>query len=99
MGFIFTFSEKLKELEKTKAALDASLSDINEKISQMTINPDKIKATFRKAKKLLQSGDLKNKKAIAQQYVKQVTIYKEELIIEFNIAEDYSITEEITITR
>lgn len=63
----------------------------------MTISTDKIKAAFRKAKKLLQSGDLKNKKAIAQQYVKQVTIYKEKLTIEFNISKDYSITEEVIL--
>ncbi len=90
-------AEKLRELEETKATLEASLSDINRRISQMTISPDKIKTAFRKAKKLLQSGDLKNKKAIAQQYVKQVTVFKEKLIIEFNISDDYSITEEVIL--
>lgn len=90
---------KLNELEKEKAILESSFTDINRKISQMTINPDKIKTAFRKAKKLLQSGDLKNKKAIVEQYVKQVTIFKEKLIIEFNISEDYSITKEMLFPR
>ena len=44
---------------------------------------------------MLKNGTLKNKKAIVQQFVKRVVVYKDKIIIEYNIAGDYIFGEEI----
>ena len=87
--------DKLKELETTKAQLEHSLMEAEQKISDMTINPRQLKAAFKKAKQQLRTGDLKNKKSIVQQYVKQVTIHPNKVIMEFKISDLYTITEEV----
>ena len=53
------------------------------------------KLAFNKAKRMLKNGTLKNKKAIVQQFVKRVVVYKDKIIIEYNIAGDYIFGEEI----
>lgn len=88
-------TDKLKELETTKLQLQESLLEIEQKISEMTIDSNKLKLAFRKAKKMLGSGTLKNRKAIVQQYVKEVRIYKDKVIVEYNISGAYTVKEEI----
>ena len=88
-------TDKLKELETTKAQLEHSLLEAEQKISDMTINPRQLKSAFKKAKQQLRTGDLKNKKAIVQQYVKQVTIHPDKVVMEFKISDLYTITEEV----
>ena len=45
---------------------------------------------------MLGSGTLKNRKAIVQQYVKEVRIYKDRVIVEYNISGTYTVKEEIS---
>ena len=87
-------AEKLKELEATKVQLELSLKDAERKLSEMTVDEAKLKKAFSKAKRMLKSGTLKNRKAIVQQYVKQVVIYPDSIEVEFNIIGDtYTIKE------
>lgn len=88
-------TDKLKELEITKSQLQESLLETEQKISEMTIDANKLKLALRKAKKMLGSGTLKNRKAIVQQYVKEVRIYKDRVIVEYNISGTYTVKEEI----
>jgi len=44
---------------------------------------------------MLESGTLSNKKAIIDRYVKQIILHKDKIVIEFNITDTYTITEEI----
>ena len=88
-------SDKLKELETEKALLEQSLSDKNQELSQMTVDEKELKKAFRKARKMLESGTLANRKAIIQHYVKQVIVHKGKIVIEFNITDNFTITEEI----
>lgn len=87
--------DKLKELENEKCSLEASLEETCIKISEISINEEQIKAAFQKAKKLLRSGTLKNRKDIVQTYINSVTVYIEYVVVEYNIFGSYTITEEI----
>lgn len=87
--------DKLKELENEKCSLEASLEETRIKISEISINEEQIKAAFQKAKKLLRSGTLKNRKDIVQTYINSVTVYIEYVVVEYNIFSSYTITEEI----
>lgn len=89
-------ADKLKELEKTKQQLEHALFDAERKISAMKMSKRKLKDAFNKAKYMLRSGTLKNKKAIVQQYVKQVTMFKDRIEIEYNVSDTYSFREEVT---
>lgn len=87
-------AEKLKELEAEKAQLEISLKEAERKLSEMTVDEAQLKKAFSKAKRLLKSGSLKNRKAIVQQYVRQVVIYPDRIEVEFNIIGDtYTIKE------
>ena len=92
-------SDKLKELEATKAQLQESLSEAERKISEMHIDANKLKPAFNKAKRMLKSGTLKNRKAIVQQYVKEVVIYKDKITVEYNISGTYTVTEKLIRTK
>lgn len=87
-------SEKLRELETDKSILEQSLSDMQRQLSQMCVSEKDLKIAFKRAKEMLESGILVNKKAIIDRYVKQVFLYKDRIVIEFNVADDYVITEE-----
>jgi hypothetical protein len=88
-------TDKLKELESTKAQLQESLSEAERKLSEMHIDTDKLKSAFNKAKRMLKDGTLKNRKAIVQQYVKEVIIYKDKILVEYNISGTYTVKEEL----
>lgn len=88
-------TDKLKELETTKSQLQESLIEAERKISEMSIDADKLKSAFNKAKRMLKSGTLKNRKAIVQQYVKEVVIFKDKIIVEYNISGTYTVKEKI----
>ena len=88
-------SKKLRELETDKSILEQSLSDIQRQLSQMCVSEKDLKIAFKKAKEMLESGILVNKKAIIDRYVKQVFLYKDRIVIEFNVADDCVITEEV----
>lgn len=87
-------AEKLKELELEKVTLEISLKESERKLSEMSVDEAQLKKAFSKAKSLLKSGTLKNRKAIVQQYVKQVVMYPDKVEIEFNVIGDsYTIKE------
>ena len=87
-------AEKLKELELEKVTLEISLKEAERKLSEMSVDEAQLKKAFSKAKSLLKSGTLKNRKAIVQQYVKQVVMYPDKVEIEFNVIGDtYTIKE------
>ncbi|MGN1098378.1 MAG: recombinase family protein [Clostridia bacterium] len=88
-------NEKLAELEDEKIQLQLSLDAAELKLSSTEIDAKKLKSAFRQAKKMLQNGTLKNKAAIVERYVKKVTIYKERIVIEFNIAPTFSVEHEL----
>ena len=88
-------TDKLKELETTKAQLQESLKEAERKKSKMSIDADVLKSAFNKAKLMLKSGTLKNRKAIVQQYVKEVVIHKDKIIVEYNILGTYAVIEDI----
>ena len=89
-------TNKLKELEITKAQLQESLTEAERKLSEMSIDAEKLKSAFNKAKRMLKSGTLKNRKVIVQQYVKEIVIYKDKITVEYNISGTYTVTEELT---
>ncbi|MEE1124807.1 MAG: recombinase family protein [Acutalibacteraceae bacterium] len=87
-------AEKLKELELEKVTLEISLKEAERKLSEMSVDEAQLSQAFSKAKSLLKSGTLKNRKAIVQQYVKQVVMYPDKVEIEFNVIGDtYTIKE------
>jgi len=88
-------TDKLKELETTKTHLQESLMKAERKISEMSIDADKLKSAFNKAKRMLKIGTLKNRKAIVQQYVKEVVIFKDKITVEYNISGTYTVKEEL----
>lgn len=45
---------------------------------------------------MLRTGTLKNKKAIVEQYVKRVIIYKDNIEIEYCISDTYTFTDKIS---
>lgn len=89
-------TDKLKELESTKAQLQDSLSEAERKLSEMHIDTNKLKSAFNKAKRMLKDGTLKNRKAIVQQYVKEIVVYKDKITVEYNISGTYTVTEELS---
>lgn len=88
-------SEKLKELEIDKAKIEGVLYEKEQELSKMSVDEKVLKQAFKKAKKMLESGTLSNKKSIIDRYVKQVILYKDKIAIEFNVTDTYTITEEV----
>ena len=87
--------EKLTSLEQEQKCLENAIAENEAKQEEMKIDAKQIKLAFNKAKRMLKNGTLKNKKAIVQQFVKRVVVYKDKIIIEYNIAGDYIFREEI----
>ena len=61
----------------------------------MSIDVNKLKSAFNKAKRMLKSGELKNRKAIVQQYIKEVVVYKDKITVEYNILSTFTVKEEL----
>lgn len=91
-----TLTDKLKELEKTKADLENALAENERKIAEVSVDAKRLKMAFRKARQMLKSGTLKNRKAIVEQYIKQVVIYKDKIEIEYCISDAYCYKETIS---
>lgn len=84
-------ADKLKELEAEKVQLEASLLDIETQLEKMTVLEEALRAAFKEAKRMLQSGTLVNRKAIVDRYVKVVIIYPDTITVEFNISGTYTL--------
>lgn len=88
-------SDKLKVLECDKAKFEQTLYEKQRELSEMTVDEKVLKQAFKKAKKMLESGTLSNKKAIIDRYVNQIILHRDKIVIEFNVTDTYTITEEI----
>ncbi len=88
-------SDKLKELECDKVKFEQTLQEKQRELSEMTVDEKVLKQAFKKAKKMLESGTLSNKKAIIDQYVNKIILHRDKIVIEFNITDTYTIAEEI----
>lgn len=88
-------SDKLKELESDKAKLEQTLQEKEQELANMTVDEKVLKKAFKKARKMLESGTLSNRKAIIDRYVNQIILHKGKMVIEFNITDTYTITEEV----
>ncbi len=88
-------AEKLNELEKTKQQLEHSIINAEQQMSKLTVDEKKLKSAFYKAKQMMKSGTLKNKKAIVEKYIKQLTIYENMIEVEYIISDTYSFKETI----
>ncbi len=86
-----TLKEKLMELETKKALLEANSDELKRKLDSLSIDEKRLRKLFREAKKMLEEGTLKNKKLLIDKYVKCVTVYKERIVVEFNIAEVFTL--------
>lgn len=88
-------ADKLKELETDKLHFEKLIKEAEYELSKQSVNEKKIKSAFYKAKQMLKSGTLKNRKAIVEKYVKQVTLYKDSIEIEYVVSNTYSFMERI----
>lgn len=86
-----TLKEKLMELETKKALLEANSDELKRKLDSLSIDEKRLRKLFREAKKMLEQGTLKNKKLLIDKYVKCGTVYKERIVVEFNIAEVFTL--------
>lgn len=89
-------SDKLKELECDKAKLEQALQEKERELSNMAVDEKILKQAFKKARKMLESGTLSNKKVIIDRYVNQIIMHRDKIVIEFNITDTYTIAEEVT---
>lgn len=89
-------ADKLNELETTKQQLLQTLMDTEGQVSKLTVDEKKLRAAFYKAKQMLKSGTLKNRKAIVEKYVKQITMYEDRIEIEYHISDTYSFKETVS---
>ena len=90
-----SLTKKLNELEREKITIEQELGKAKREMSANTLGKTQLKRAFRHAKKMLESGTLKNKKAIVEQYVNQVTIYSDRIVVEFNVSEHFQIKEDV----
>ncbi len=86
---------KLRELEESKREQEQALLEAERQLADMCVDEKRLRDAFRKAKQMLKGGALKNRKAIVEQYVNRVTIYKEKIEVEYTISDTYVFKEEI----
>ena len=86
-------AEKLRELESSKAIVQNQLTQLEQINSRRMIDPAKLKAAFRKAKTQLREGTLVNRREIVDIYVRQITIFREEIEITLLPLPNYQLTE------
>ena len=80
-----TLVKELNSLEIQKKELQAKYDAIEDSNEDNLINEQQLRADFKKAKKMLKSGKIANKKAIIEQYVKCINIHPEHIEIEFDL--------------
>ena len=66
------------------------------KIASVCIDAKTLKTAFNRAKQMLKSGDLSNRKALIERYVNSVTIYKDKIVIEFNVFDEFTVCETVS---
>ena len=91
-GSTVTYSKrKVKRSGNKKALLEANSDELKRKLDSLSIDEKRLRKLFREAKKMLEEGTLKNKKLLIDKYVKCVTVYKDRIVIELNIAEIFTL--------
>ena len=78
-------NEKLAILEAEKAELIKGINNIETEMDSSNISEQKIKAAFKKAKKMFLQGSLSNNKKLIDNYVDKIIIYKDRIEIRFNL--------------
>lgn len=88
-------SEKLSGLEKERETLRQALRKAEQQQKNMGINKCQLRSAFRVAKQMMKDGTLANKKAIINQYVNKVIVFKDKIEVEYNISPSYAAKEDI----
>lgn len=86
-------SEQLAILESEKATLETRLLEMKNSLATSQIDNKKLASSFRKAKEMLKNGSLANRRAIVEEYIDKVIIYKDKIDIKFNVIKDFDIKE------
>ena len=89
-------AEKLIELETEKQRLTDAITDAECEMAKLSVSEKRLKSAFYKAKQMLKSGTLKNRKAIVEKYIKEVVVYRDKIEIEYVISDTYTFREEIS---
>ena len=88
-------SSKLRELENEKMELESALNDAKSKLASVNIDAKSLKIAFNRAKQMLKDRSLSNRRALIERYVNSVTIYKEKIVIEFNVFDEFTVCETV----
>lgn len=86
-------NDKLNELEADKHQKIICLEEAKRKLAENTVNKKQLEAAFKKAKNMLKNGTLHNKKAIVEKYINRITIYKNKVVIDINITDNFRMEE------
>ena len=79
------YKQKLRELETQKAALEFEIRKIQEQQRDNLPDYETLCAAFRKAKQLLQTGELRCAQKVIDQYIEQVTLFPDRIQVEFRL--------------
>lgn len=63
------------------------------KVDENTVNKKQLEVAFKKAKNMLKNGTLHNKKAIVEKYINKITIYRNKVVIDINITDNFRMKE------
>ena len=83
-------------LEEEKVKLEAAIHENKVRMAKVTASERTLKAAFKKAKQMLKSGTLKNKKAIIEKYIKEIVVFRDRIEVEYTISDTYSFKETIS---
>ena len=78
-------NEKLRELEAQKAALEFEIRQLQEQQRDNLPDYETLCVAFRKAKQLLQTGELRCAQKVIDQYIEQVTLFPDRIQVEFRL--------------
>jgi hypothetical protein len=77
---------RLSRLEDEKKEVEAELADMKRESDLHAVSERDIRNAFNSAKVLLRKGELSNLKKLVEVFIKQITIYNDGILIEFNFA-------------
>jgi len=76
--------KRLDELEKQKIEISAKISQEEKKIDVHSVDPDKLKALFERAKVLLKDGSLYETKRLIEMFVDTIIVNERNVVIRLN---------------
>jgi uncharacterized protein (UPF0335 family) len=80
---------RLARLEDEKKEIDREFEDMQRESNLNAVSKDDIWNAFDSAKCLLRKGKLSNLKKLVEVFIKQIIIYRDGILIEFNFARQY----------